>query len=50
MSVLFGKPPKMQREFNREARELPGVMLDNLDLREAMERVLRLPAVPPRAF
>jgi phosphoribosylformylglycinamidine synthase len=50
MSVLFGKPPKMQREFNREARELPGVMLDNLDLREAMERVLRLPAVASKSF
>ncbi|MFW3613618.1 phosphoribosylformylglycinamidine synthase [Billgrantia antri] len=50
MSVLFGKPPKMQREFQREALELPGVMLDNLDLREAMERVLRLPTVASKSF
>jgi phosphoribosylformylglycinamidine synthase len=50
MSVLFGKPPKMQREFERESLELPGVMLDNLDLREAMERVLRLPTVASKSF
>ncbi|MFY0989633.1 phosphoribosylformylglycinamidine synthase [Halomonas sp. C05BenzN] len=50
MSVLFGKPPKMQREFTREENELPGVMLDNLDLREAMDRVLRLPTVASKSF
>ncbi|MGY6564379.1 MAG: phosphoribosylformylglycinamidine synthase [Halomonadaceae bacterium] len=50
MSVLFGKPPKMQREFQRQSLELPGVMLDNLDLREAMERVLRLPTVASKSF
>ncbi|PMR76569.1 phosphoribosylformylglycinamidine synthase [Billgrantia endophytica] len=50
MSVLFGKPPKMQREFARENRELSGVMLDNLDLREAMDRVLRLPTVASKNF
>lgn len=50
MSVLFGKPPKMQREFSRETRPLSGVMLDNLDLREAMDRVLRLPAVASKSF
>ncbi|PAU76160.1 phosphoribosylformylglycinamidine synthase [Halomonas salipaludis] len=50
MSVLFGKPPKMTREFQREARVLSGVMLDNLDLREALDRVLRLPAVASKSF
>ncbi|PXX98423.1 phosphoribosylformylglycinamidine synthase [Halomonas sp. LBP4] len=50
MSVLFGKPPKMLREFSREANDLPGVMLDNLDLREAMDRVLRLPTVASKSF
>ncbi|QJQ95096.1 MULTISPECIES: phosphoribosylformylglycinamidine synthase [Halomonadaceae] len=50
MSVLFGKPPKMQREFTRETRELSGVALDNLDLREALDRVLRLPAVASKSF
>ncbi|MFG6159243.1 phosphoribosylformylglycinamidine synthase [Halomonas sp. 1390] len=50
MSVLFGKPPKMQREFTRQTNTLSGVMLDNLDLREAMDRVLRLPAVASKSF
>ncbi|WP_444989301.1 phosphoribosylformylglycinamidine synthase [Halomonas mongoliensis] len=50
MSVLFGKPPKMTREFTRQGTELPGVMLDNLDLREAMDRVLRLPTVASKSF
>ncbi|SHK46260.1 phosphoribosylformylglycinamidine synthase [Halomonas caseinilytica] len=50
MNVLFGKPPKMQREFTRQDRELPGIMLDNLDLREAMDRVLRLPTVASKSF
>lgn len=50
MSVLFGKPPKMTREFTRQSIELPGVMLDNLDLREAMDRVLRLPTVASKSF
>lgn len=50
MSVLFGKPPKMTRSFERQAPELSGVMLDNLDLREAMDRVLRLPTVASKSF
>ncbi|WP_075880689.1 phosphoribosylformylglycinamidine synthase [Vreelandella massiliensis] len=50
MSVLFGKPPKMQREFSRHTPELSGVMLDNLDLREALDRVLRLPTVASKSF
>ncbi|GAB2778864.1 phosphoribosylformylglycinamidine synthase [Halomonas shantousis] len=50
MSVLFGKPPKMSREFSRESREMPGIGLDNLDLREALDRVLRLPAVASKSF
>ncbi|MFC3284596.1 phosphoribosylformylglycinamidine synthase [Litchfieldella rifensis] len=50
MSVLFGKPPRMQREFTRETRDLPGLALDNLDLREALDRVLRLPTVASKSF
>ncbi|MDR5873638.1 phosphoribosylformylglycinamidine synthase [Halomonas sp. CUBES01] len=50
MSVLFGKPPKMQREFHRQSPELSGVMLDNLDLREALDRILRLPTVASKSF
>ncbi|GEN28680.1 phosphoribosylformylglycinamidine synthase [Halovibrio variabilis] len=50
MSVLFGKAPKMQREFERHQPALSGVMLDNLDLREALDRVLRLPTVASKSF
>ncbi|NYT74425.1 phosphoribosylformylglycinamidine synthase [Halomonas sp. QX-2] len=50
MSVLFGKAPKMQREFERRNPELSGMMLDNLDLREALDRVLRLPTVASKSF
>ncbi|MCD6007536.1 phosphoribosylformylglycinamidine synthase [Halomonas sp. IOP_31] len=50
MSVLFGKPPRMQREFTRQARPMPGADFDNLDLREALDRVLRLPAVASKSF
>ncbi|GHA99544.1 phosphoribosylformylglycinamidine synthase [Modicisalibacter luteus] len=50
MSVLFGKPPKMQREFERQSLEMPGADFDNLDLREALDRVLRLPAVASKSF
>ncbi|MFN2331785.1 MAG: phosphoribosylformylglycinamidine synthase, partial [Halomonas sp.] len=50
MNVLFGKPPKMTREFQRAPNVMSGIMLDNLDLREAMDRVLRLPAVASKSF
>jgi len=50
MSVLFGKPPKMQRSFERHTLSLPGLGLDNLDLREALDRVLRLPTVASKSF
>ncbi|SPJ33724.1 phosphoribosylformylglycinamidine synthase [Kushneria phyllosphaerae] len=50
MSVLFGKPPKMQRSFERREVSQPALMLDNLDLNEAMDRVLQLPAVASKSF
>ncbi|WP_251977656.1 phosphoribosylformylglycinamidine synthase [Salinicola avicenniae] len=50
MSVLFGKPPKMQRSFERQTLSLPGLGLDNLDLREALDRVLKLPTVASKSF
>ncbi|MCT8467310.1 phosphoribosylformylglycinamidine synthase [Chromohalobacter canadensis] len=50
MSVLFGKPPKMTRSFERHSSVMPGLGLDNLDLREALDRVLRLPTVASKSF
>ncbi|MGM0634418.1 MAG: phosphoribosylformylglycinamidine synthase, partial [Pseudomonadota bacterium] len=50
MDVLFGKPPKM----HRDARTLtqPRVTMDTggIDLAEAVERVLSLPAVASKSF
>ncbi|MFM7273589.1 MAG: AIR synthase-related protein, partial [Gammaproteobacteria bacterium] len=50
LSVLFGKPPRMQRAFDR--RDVPAVPLDlaGVSLDEAVERVLRLPAVAGKGF
>lgn len=50
MSVLFGKPPKMSRAFDRVAPELDGIVLDGIELKEAAYRVLRLPAVASKKF
>lgn len=50
MSVLFGKPPKMHRTFERVAPELPALQLNELDVYDAAERVLRLPAVASKQF
>ncbi len=49
MSVLFGKPPKMQREVTRLAPTLLPPSLD-VSLPDAVERVLQLPAVASKQF
>lgn len=50
MSVLFGKPPRMLRRFDRCA--LAGSALDfaGVDLLEAAQRVLRMPSVASKSF
>jgi phosphoribosylformylglycinamidine synthase len=50
MEVLFGKPPKMTREIVRETRETKSFTLDDIKLEEAVERVLKLPAVGSKKF
>src|SRR5690606_19031541 len=45
MSVLFGKPPKMHRQYDYADFERAPFALDGIELDEAVERVLRLPAV-----
>ena len=51
MDVLFGKPPKMQRDVKRKAPRLDIVPdLDGIVLEEAIKRVLRLPAVGSKSF
>ncbi|NRA41012.1 MAG: phosphoribosylformylglycinamidine synthase [Pseudomonadales bacterium] len=50
MDVLFGKPPKMHRQFTRQTLDLPGFDGQELDLLEAAERVLQLPTVASKQF
>lgn len=50
MEVLFGKPPKMTREFKRQASEATKLDFSGIKLEEAMERVLKFPAVGSKKF
>ncbi|MFA6971209.1 MAG: phosphoribosylformylglycinamidine synthase [Gallionella sp.] len=50
LSVLLGKPPKMTRNVVRETPKLSAFDTISLDLRESIERVLRLPAVANKTF
>jgi phosphoribosylformylglycinamidine synthase len=50
LSVLLGKPPKMTRNVAREIPRLTACDTGQIDLREAIERVLRLPSVANKTF
>jgi len=50
LAVLLGKPPKMTRDVTREPRELPPFETGTIGLRDAVYRVLRLPAVADKSF
>jgi len=50
MSVLFGKPPKMHKNVQRLNKKLPGLQLDQVELAEAVKRVLAFPAVADKSF
>ncbi len=50
MSVLFGKPPKMHRDVQRQIKDLPGLQLHGVELAEAIQRVLAFPAVADKSF
>ncbi|MEO6923990.1 MAG: phosphoribosylformylglycinamidine synthase, partial [Bryocella sp.] len=50
LSVLFGKPPKMERSFSRTESTRSETKLDDIPLVEAIERVLRMPAVASKSF
>ncbi|MCB5191708.1 phosphoribosylformylglycinamidine synthase [Methylobacillus arboreus] len=50
LSVLLGKPPKMTRDVKHVTRELAGFDHSKIDLRQAAERVLRLPGVADKTF
>jgi len=49
-SVLFGKPPKMLREVERQSPNLLPLDLTQINLQEAALRVLHLPTVASKSF
>jgi phosphoribosylformylglycinamidine synthase len=51
LDVLFGKPPRMQRDARRVAPRLSVIAdTEGIELNEAIERVLHFPAVGSKAF
>jgi len=50
MSVLFGKPPKMHRDVQRQQAALQAVDLSGIEIGEAVKRVLSFPAVADKSF
>lgn len=50
LDVLLGKPPKMHRVIHRQSFERDALDLGDVNLREAMERVLKLPSVASKNF
>lgn len=50
LAVLFGKPPRMERAFERGAAARPPLELGDVDIGEAVHRVLRFPAVASKQF
>lgn len=50
MSTLFGKPPRMTRKFNRTDPKTTPLQTESIDIADAVERVLHLPAVGSKKF
>lgn len=50
LQVLLGKPPRMHRTAERLELDLPAVELAGIELKDAAERVLQLPAVASKSF
>ncbi|HUL40948.1 MAG TPA: phosphoribosylformylglycinamidine synthase [Burkholderiales bacterium] len=50
LDVLLGRSPKITRHASRVANPLQLLSLNDIDLREAVNRVLRLPAVADKTF
>ena len=50
LSVLFGKPPKMTRSFESQVIQAKPFPTGAIDLAEAIDRVLRFPAVASKQF
>jgi phosphoribosylformylglycinamidine synthase len=50
LQVLFGKPPKMERAFSRTSVETKALDLSGVTIADAIERLLRLPAIASKSF
>jgi phosphoribosylformylglycinamidine synthase len=50
MALLLGKPPRMERDVRHVKRKLPKFKTGDIDLAEAVYRVLRLPGVASKSF
>ncbi len=50
LSVILDKPPKMTRQVARADTRLPGLDVSDVDIDEAVHRVLRFPAVADKTF
>ncbi len=50
MSVLFGKPPKMHRTVEHVESKITVFNTENIELSEAINRVLAFPAVADKSF
>ena len=50
MSILFGKPPKIHKNTKRINRNLKALDLSDIEISEAVDRVLAFPAVADKSF
>jgi phosphoribosylformylglycinamidine synthase len=50
LAVLFGNTPKLQRAFTRAVTPARLLSLDSIELAQALDRVLRFPAVGSKKF
>jgi len=50
MSLLFGKPPKMERAVEHETQVLPAFNAESVSLKKAIYQVLRFPSVGDKSF
>ena len=50
LQLLFGKPPKMERSFTRSATKTAALDLSGITIADAVERLLRLPAIASKSF
>ncbi len=50
LGLIFGKPPKMTRDVQRQSRAGRPFSIDAIEIATAVERVLRLPGVASKSF